>query len=78
MAKKLKADKGLKPVTKDVAEGVLFKIDMEGIWYALQEGYCRELHGTVLEPLMEAAAVSMRRFENALETIREQHGIQVS
>lgn len=67
----------LKPVDVELAGAILNKVDNDGIWYTLREGYLNELHGTVLEPIMEAAKVAMRRFENSIEQLRETYEVTV-
>lgn len=76
MTTKIRAKKTLKQVDQETAERVINNMDMEGVWYALREGYMDDLHGTTLEPLMEEAKVSMRKFEDAMEKLREKFGIQ--
>lgn len=67
----------MKPITRNAAEKLLNSIDMEGLWYALREGYLDELHGTNLEKVAEEARVSMLKFEKSMDSLREKFDIEV-
>jgi len=68
----------MKKLTKEQAEIICYKWDAEGPWYALENGYLKDLIGTEYEKIMLVAKTSMSNLEEVINGLKEKFNIDDS
>ncbi len=67
--------KKLRELTKEEAEILCYKVDNEGMAYAVKEGYC-DFPGTTIQPVVDKAKKAMKELEACIEQLKEEHEIE--
>lgn len=65
----------MKKINRKQAGVICFKVDIEGLTYALQEGYLSDLEGTKYNDVFFKAQEAITELEKAIKEIRDEFDI---